>query len=393
MNFIALTLKNIKSISYNIFNSQAATFEANKYKHALELSQVGFWDWHVHKNEVHFSKESKHILGYPEDYSFNNAQFWNDQVHPEDRVAYFESFKQFLEGPNLLYEHEYRIKCINGQYKWILDKAKVVERDASQKATRIIGTHTDISKSKQSEDLLKKKLDVITNQNKRLYSFTHIVSHNLRTHIGNFKNILDFYNEATSETEKRILMGHLQTISKSLSTTIKDLDDIVSIKSKSKISELNERVELYPFTSTIINSLSLESEKYEVRIHNSVRKKDVLMTNKAYLESILYNLISNAIKYSDPNKPSEVTIASMETESHVRILISDNGIGIDLNKFKDQVFEIYKTFHGTKRKDSRGIGLFITKTQVEALNGEIQVESNLNHGTAFSLSFKKQNAL
>ncbi|MFD1015331.1 sensor histidine kinase [Winogradskyella rapida] len=393
MNFIALTLKNIKSIAYNTFNSKAATFEANKYKHALELSQVGFWDWQVYKNEVHFSKESKHILGYPDDHSLNNVQFWNEQVHPEDREAYFESFKQFLEGLNLLYEHEYRVKCRNGQYKWILDKAKVVERDANQKATRIIGTHTDISKSKQSEDLLKKKLDVITNQNKRLYSFTHIVSHNLRTHIGNFKNILEFYNEATSETEKGTLMGHLQTISKSLSTTIKDLDDIVSIKSKSNISELNERVELYPFTSTIINSLSLESEKNEVRIHNDVRKEDVLMTNKAYLESILYNLISNAIKYSDPNKPSEVTIASMETESHVRILISDNGIGIDLNKFKDQVFEIYKTFHGTKRKDSRGIGLFITKTQVEALNGEIQVESNLNHGTAFSLSFKKQNAL
>ena len=131
------------------------------------------------------------------------------------------------------------------------------------------------------------------------------------------------------------------------------------------------------------------SKNREVTIHNALRKDEVLLTNNAYLESIFYNLISNGIKYSDPKKKSQIIIQSIHTKDTVNILVSDNGIGIDMDKYKDQVFEMYQTFHGTDRKDSRGIGLYITKTQVEALQGEITIESKLNEGTAFSLTLKK----
>jgi signal transduction histidine kinase len=104
-------------------------------------------------------------------------------------------------------------------------------------------------------------------------------------------------------------------------------------------------------------------------------------------------LISNGIKYSDSSKKSQIIIQTIHTKDHLQILIADNGIGIDTNKYKNQLFEMYQTFHGTDRNDSRGIGLYITKTQVEALNAEIELNSELNKGSTFCLTFKKEKAL
>lgn len=383
MKFPKLNLSNYKSKASN------SKLKDEKYKTALEISNVGLWDLDIISNKVFYSKESKQIIGYTDDELKNTAEAWNSKVHPEDKDIYYSGFKSHLKGEIDLYENEYRIRCKDGSYKWILDKGKVVERDNKGKPSRVIGTHTNITKLKNNETQLNKSLQLITSQNKRLYSFTHIVSHNLKTHIGNLKNILEFYDEASSETEKKELIGHLQSISESLTTTIEDLDDIVSIKSKVHTNQLNERVNLYDCSNKVIESLKIESSKRNVTIHNALRKDEVLLTNAAYLESVFYNLISNGIKYSDPNKSAQIIIQSIQSKDAVKILISDNGIGIDMSKFKDQVFEMYQTFHGTDRKDSRGIGLYITKTQVEALNGVILMESKLNEGTAFSITFKK----
>ncbi|WP_418637010.1 PAS domain-containing protein [Winogradskyella sp.] len=387
MKFPKLNLRNYKS------NTSKSTFEDQKHKTALEISNVGLWDWNITTNKVFYSKESKQIIGYADDDLKNTSEVWDSKVHPDDSDVYYKNFNSHLKGEIDLYENEYRIKCKDGSYKWILDKGKIVERDKNGKPSRIIGTHTDITKLKNNETQLNKSLQLITSQNKRLYSFTHIVSHNLKTHIGNLKNILEFYDEASSETEKKELVGHLQSISESLTTTIEDLDDIVSIKSKVHTNQLNEHVNLYNLSNKVIESLKIESDKRSVTIHNALRKDEVLLTNAAYLESVFYNLISNGIKYSDPNKKAQIVIQSIQSKEAVKILISDNGIGIDMTKFKDQVFEMYQTFHGTDRKDSRGIGLYITKTQVEALNGVILMESKLNEGTAFSITFKKQKGL
>jgi PAS domain S-box-containing protein len=364
-----------------------------KHEIALQISKVGVWDWDIENNKVFYSKESKQLIGYSDNELKNTSKAWDDKVHPDDRNAYFNDFNLHLDGALLVYESEYRIKCKDGNYKWVLDTGKVVERNNEGQATRIIGTHTDITKRKKHESQLNKNLQLITSQNKRLHNFTHIVSHNLKTHIGNLKNILEFYDETDSEAEKKGLVNHLKTISESLTTTIVDLDDIISIKSKANTQQLNQRVNLYTCTNQIIDSLKIESTKNSVTIYNALRMDDSLLTNQPYIESIIYNLISNGIKYSDSNKKSQMTVQSVHTKDTIKILIADNGIGIDMNKYGNKVFEMYQTFHGTDRKDSRGIGLYITKTQVEALQGVILMESTLNKGTAFSLTFKKQKAL
>nr|WP_321222679.1 PAS domain-containing sensor histidine kinase [uncultured Psychroserpens sp.] len=361
-----------------------------KWKIALESTNVGLWNFNVKTKDVFFSKESKHILGY-EDHEFpNNAAEWNRRMHPDDLDTYFNDFNAHVDGTLEAYSNEHRILCKDGSYKWVLAKGKITERNAKGKPTRIIGTHTDITLRKKKEQQAKNQLDLITSQNKRLHNFTHIVSHNLKTHIGNFKNILEFYDEATSEEEKIKLINHLKTISKALTTTIVDLDDIISIKTKSNTKELSERVNVFKCAEHIINSLEMDIAHNEIAIYNSIRQDDFINVNKSYLESVLYNLISNGIKYRSDERNSKIILQSVHTKNELRILVADNGIGIDTNKFKNQLFEMYKTFHGTKRGDSRGVGLYIAKTQMEAMGGTIEVESNLGAGSTFILSFKKQ---
>ena len=226
MKFPILNLINSKSKSYKKNRFSNSSIEEEKHKIALEISNVGLWDWDITTNKVFYSKESKQIIGYAEDELKTSSEFWDNKVHPEDKEAYFSNFKSHLKGEIDVYENEYRIKCKNGNYKWILDKGKVIEKDANGKPSRIIGTHTDITSLKKNEGQLNKNLQIITNQNKRLYSFTHIVSHNLKTHIGNLKNILEFYDEAKTENEKEEL------IKKMIESTVRAKNFIAEIQGK-----------------------------------------------------------------------------------------------------------------------------------------------------------------
>jgi signal transduction histidine kinase len=134
-------------------------------------------------------------------------------------------------------------------------------------------------------------------------------------------------------------------------------------------------------------------------LHESIKLKGVQVLNyvpstvevfcvPSYLESIMLNLVTNAIKYSDPNKDQPKIIFTTDiTDDFVVLNVKDNGLGIDLEKHKDSIFGLYKTFH--RNSDARGVGLYLTKNQIENMGGKIELESTLNFGTTFKIYFKK----
>jgi signal transduction histidine kinase len=120
-----------------------------------------------------------------------------------------------------------------------------------------------------------------------------------------------------------------------------------------------------------------------VKIVNKIPDGFKLKTDKAYLDSIVLNLLSNAIKYRRPDEDPIITIEAGERNSVSYFIIQDNGKGIDLEKYGEKLFGMFKTFHGNR--DARGIGLFITRNQIEALGGTIEVESKVGEGTKFTV--------
>lgn len=355
------------------------------YKYALESSNIGAWDWDIVKNKVYHSKESKLLFGYSNAEIDLSETDWTEHIHPEDLEGLQKNVKDHLEGKVKEYRSQHRILRKDGSYKWVLDCGKVIAHDDSGQPTRFIGTTIDISKDKESEDCLKQNLNVITNQNKKLTNFAHIVTHNLKEYAGNFESLLNFYDQAENHEEKSELIDHLKTVSTSLTDTIKNLSEIVSQQLKRKIE--CERLNIYEYINKTFNLLDLEVANKKATINNNVHKELYIYSNPAYLESIILNLATNALKYAHPDRYPVIDINSTLNKDELIIKVKDNGIGIDLEKHGNNIFGLYNTFHGND--NAEGIGLYITKNQIEALGGKITVESEFGLGTTFYITIKE----
>ena len=352
-----------------------------KWKFALKNSGIGVWDWNSKTNEVFYSKESKKIIGFKDDEISSDTSEWDDRVHPEDRHDYFEDFENHINGTNAEYVNVHRILHKDNSYRWILDKGKIIERDTAGNPLRIIGTHTDITKQKASEFSLKSSIDVITVQNNRLKSFAHIVSHNLKQHAGNFESILKFHEDADSEVEKQEMFRHLRTISKSLTNTLSSLSKIVTIQSKK--NKIDTKIRVGNEVNLVIEELTFIISESSTTIYNNVRHNCNVHFSSAYLHSILQNLITNAIKYKHPDRNPIITIDSVCVDDNIELILTDNGKGIDLEKFGKDIFGLYKTFH--TNEDAEGVGLYLVKNQLEAFGGTITVDSKIDVGTSFKI--------
>ena len=349
---------------------------------AIEASEIGVWDWNLITNEVFYSPESLKILeiDVKESSFFVRPECWDELVHPEDRELYFKNIQLHFEGKTVHYETCHRVLC-NGKYKWILDKGKVVERDKNGNPVRIIGTHTDISDQKEKEQILLDALKVVNNQNNRLLNFAHIVSHNLRNQSGNISSLVNL-KEADMVNDDEFF-SYISAVSKELSSTIENLVELVRVQND--VNDDKEKLNVNNYLGKVLNILVDNIHKNKINIIDKIDKNFTVNFNKSYLESILLNLTSNAIKYSDKNKEAFIEYTQEVIDGYSVLVVKDNGIGIDLEKHKDEVFGLYKTFH--TNENSTGIGLHITKNQIEAMGGKIEVESKVGEGTTFKVYF------
>lgn len=356
-----------------------------RWKFAIEGSQEGVWDWSLKTNKTFYSHESVAMLGYEPHEFGNTAEAWDSRVHPDDIEAYHNDIKRHFEGETPYYFNEHRVKCKDGKYKWILDRGKVIERDAIGAAIRVIGTHADITLQKEKEERARKTIDIIAEQNGRLLNFAHIVSHNLRSHSANFEMVLDLVDDTNDVDEKLKMVDHLKKVSEALSDTITHLNEIVLVQTgvNNELKKLN----LSKYIEKTKDVLKGEIDKKAATVINKVPTEVFIDYNPAYLESILLNLISNGLKYKHPDRRPEIILEVVYNEQQLVLRISDNGLGIDLNKHGKNLFGMYKTFHGNE--DAKGIGLFITKNQVETMGGNIKVESEVNVGTSLEIGFNQ----
>ena len=245
----------------------------------------------------------------------------------------------------------------------------------------------DITNLKLLERELIKSNEIINEQNKRLSNFANIVSHNLKSYATNLKSVISLLCNAESDEEKTVMLNYLQTISNGFSSTIDHLIEIVDIQNQQELTL--ESMSIHDYVEQVIGVLQAQIDLSNAVIHNNVSKDLVLQANPAYMESILLNLLTNAIKYRQPTKTLVVEIDAAIKDTEFVLVIKDNGRGINLNKYKDQVFGLHKTFHGNP--DAKGVGLFITRLQVEAMKGRIEVKSNDKQGCSFIVHFPLHN--
>ncbi len=244
---------------------------------------------------------------------------------------------------------------------------------------------TDISKIKEVENEIKALLNVTKDQNHRLLNFAHIVSHNLRSHTSNIDKLLDFIEEDDELASGNELLGMLRRAANNLKETIDHLNEVVIMNNvtEENLVPCNLKHVIFRATENVQALLKSIGGKFECHADDDLTVAAV----PAYLDSILINLLSNAIKYRSEKRALQIVIRAVPQGDFIKISIQDNGLGIDLATKGSRMFGMYETFH--EGKDSRGIGLFITRNQVEAMAGSIEVVSRVEVGTTFEVYLKR----
>ena len=303
--------------------------------------------------------------------------------HPdtEHRMTLPEIAQHVLAGEKVRYDRN--INAGTSASEWYNITFHPV-RGEEQHVLGIMVEIENITARKLGELELSQSMNLLNEQNKRLMNFSYITSHNLRSHTSNIKSIVSFMEEAESEEEKTEMLEYLKTVSNSLDETIHNLNDVVSINNS--VNLIYRPLFLIEFVSKATDLLKEQIILKHAIIDNKLLIDATVNYNPAFLESIMLNFLSNALKYSHPERRPVITLDSYMENGQFVLTIADNGIGIDLEKNGDKLFGFYKTFNGNS--DARGLGLFICKNQVEYMGGKIEVESELGKGTTFKIFFK-----
>lgn len=345
-----------------------------------------------------FNKGSENLLGYTPDEMIGKSTFLKFHDEEELAIRSEELSKELghaIKGEEILTtipqfeSHETREWTYLHKSGTRVAVQVVVTciRDEFNEPIGYLMIATDLTSIKKVEKDIQSLLAVTNDQNKRLSNFAHIVSHNLRSHSGNFSLILNLLEIEKDPKTREEILGMLRTASDNLSEAILHLNEVAILNTT--LPENNKKINLKNALKNAILNVEMEMMNSKGVCNCEVPEDLEITAIPAYLESILLNLVTNAIKYRSPERILQMNFSVQQNDNETTLLFSDNGLGIDLKRHSSKIFGMYKTFHGNP--DARGIGLFITKNQMEAMGGKIEIDSMPNVGTTFKLVFYEKN--
>ncbi|WP_051605536.1 PAS domain-containing sensor histidine kinase [Sediminibacter sp. Hel_I_10] len=310
------------------------------------------------------------------------ALYFNDLIHPEDLVNRKSEIEHLISGKLDYRQKEKRMITKTGKLIFVLCSSSVV-RDTEGKALNMIINIANITQNKKAEDEIKMLLKTTEQQNMRLLNFAHIVSHNLRSHTGNLEMLLNLLKDEFPEATRNDYFPLINDAVNNLSETISHLNEVSTTNTKNH--EL-ESLNLLEYTNKAISSIKALAIETDANIIVDIDKGISILGIPAYLDSILLNFLTNAIKYRRQDVKPIIELSAKKEDKLIKFNIEDNGLGIDLEQNGHKLFGMYKVFH--RHDDARGLGLFISKNQIDAIGGSVEVKSEVNKGTTFSIYFQ-----
>jgi PAS domain S-box-containing protein len=319
------------------------------------------------------------LLGYTKEELFSKPI--NEFVYTEDQDYTSKVRKELLNNKPLLnFENRYVTK--SGNIVWLSWTSMPITDKKLVYAVAKNITHN--KKLEEERNLL---LSKITKINKDLKKLSYTSSHDLRSPVNNLLSIFSLLDVTKIEDPETLqFIELLKSTSESLKQALNDYVDIL-IHEDNVITQVEE-LNLSESLNAVIQTISSLIQNSKVSIHVDFRELEKVNFNKSYLESIFLNLITNSIKYAKPGSSPSISIHSKRTNGIDQLIFSDNGLGFDMELVKDKVFGLHQKFHN--HIDSKGIGLYLINNHITSLGGKIEVESKVNEGAKFTISFKKE---
>ncbi len=300
--------------------------------------------------------------------------------HPEDAIITGDLVKKLLNEESESFQQERRYYNKNKKLIWGILSMSAVKNDKGVISHFVMLVNDITDKKLLTENL--------TEHNDRLQNYAHIVSHNLRSHTGNLAMLLELSEIDDKQRIDEELFEHIKAASANMNETVSHLSEIVEIQNliKNTLVPQNLQKRIKKALENVQATLSQINGKVSIKVNEDF----MVYAIPSYLDSILLNMLTNAIKYRSPNQPLLIKIAAENSNGRTSLSFTDNGLGIDLERYGTKIFGMYKTFHD--HKNAKGIGLFMTKNQLEAMGGGIEVISKPNVGSTFTIYFKDENS-
>ncbi|WP_413172277.1 response regulator [Anabaena azotica] len=374
----------------------ALRLSEERLKLALNAVDEGLWDWNLVTGEVYRSPRWFTMLGYAPEELNNDIKLKIQLIHPEDLPLMQQRLIAHLKGKTPFYEAEVRFLTKSGEWKWILDRGKLVGRDSQGRAMRMVGTHIDITERKLSQAALQQQNEELNlakqaaeTANMAKSNFLATMSHEIRTPMNAIIGMSGMLLDTALNADQLDCVETIRNSGNTLLTIINDILDFSKIES----GNLELEAELFDLRLCVEESLELlapqaASKGIELMYQLEPDTPTVVTGDITRLRQILWNLISNAVKFTNIGEVA-VTITgrllvSTSANYELQFAIRDTGIGIP----RDRLHRLFKPFSQvdvsmTRRYGGTGLGLAISKRLCEIMGGRMWVESKVNQGSTF----------
>ncbi len=355
-------------------------------KETARMASFGSWEKDLVNNTERWSDEQYNILGFEPAEIEPSIENLLRMVHNEDLEIVKKAFEEIYTNGERQ-KCECRIIDKEGRLKYIAAEM-ASDMDAQGNVRRINGFIKDISQAVDAELKEKKITADLIQRNKDLEQFAYIISHNLRAPVANITGLSDAILEKNlNEDEKELFIEAIANSIKKLDDVIIDLNNIIHVKNS--INESKTYVSFRQLVEEVISGFGNAIQDNNISVVYNFDEVPEMLTLKSYMHSIFYNLISNSIKFRKAGSIPAINIKSYKEEDKIILIFKDNGIGIDMEKKGHYLFGLYKRFH-PHHAEGKGMGLFMVKTQIEALGGKITLISRANEGAEFKIEFDQQ---
>lgn len=352
-----------------------------RYKIMGEAIDYGVWATDANGRAIHISESFCRLVGktFEEIREFG----WIESLVPEQRQEVLDLWMHSVKTGEQ-FEHEHHIITQNGEKRIILARGNPI-RNAEGEIISWAGINMDITERKKIQEQVNEQNKHLTQMNEVLEDFVQIAAHDLRGPISNLLNINELISRQTDMENKLKLLNMIEPISNRLKRTVDGLMETVSLQMKKSVS--GSSIKFENIWKEVQDELSSLIQSYEGKFEVDFKEAPQINYVEVHLISIMRNLVSNAIKYSAQTQNPVVGIKTKLQNGFKLLIVSDNGIGMDLEEAGKDLFKPFKRF--TSKAEGTGIGLYIVKNIVEKNGGIIEVKSELNKGTAFYCYLKE----
>ncbi len=361
-----------------------------RFQLAMDATSDGLWDWDIPTGYIYFSPRWMTMLGYEPGELPATFQTFKSLIYPRDKARALKRIEDLRTQRTDHYQDEFRMRTKSGDYRWVLTRGKVVERNSAGAPLRVVGTHVDITEAKQAAGELIRAREEAEAANRAKSAFLAKMSHELRTPMNAIIGYSEMLQEEAEELGKGDFIPDLQKIHQAGRHLLALINDVLDI-SKIEAGKTELFLETFDVRSMVedavatIQPLAAENGN-EITVYYD-NELGCMTADLMKVRQSLFNLLSNASKFTDNGKIDVYVQRRNENgENWFQFTVRDNGIGIAPAKIEKLFEEFSQVDESTTRRHSgTGLGLAISKRFCELMGGDITVHSGPGEGSSFTI--------